>query len=176
MSGSQKDSERVVVTGVAVEQNTGARHNGIIGVYRRKLEGVWVCFLFALAATLERLTRRPSLATRWGALLAVCLGGRRLQNHLYVVPRLPAVGFRAAAQTWGETVLVTKDLLERDHARTLAHEACHVAQYRRLTSLGFLLLYLAQWLRGLVTTRNAFRAYWEIPLEHEARRAETRYE
>lgn len=80
------------------------------------------------------------------------------------------------AQTWGETVLVTESVLARDPARTFAHEACHVAQYRRLTSFGFLLLYLAGWLRGLLRTRNAFRAYWDIPLEDEARRAETRNE
>lgn len=135
---------------------------------------LWACLLLAVAVVLERLTRRPFLATLWGALLAFCLGGRRLQEHLYVVPRLPAVGFRAAAQTWGETVLVTKDLLNRPHARTLAHEACHVVQYRRLTSFGFWLLYLWQWLRGLIATRSAFRAYWEIPLEREARRAEVR--
>lgn len=130
--------------------------------------------LLALAVFLERLTQRPFVATHWGALLAFSLRGRRLGAHLFEVPWLPAVGFRAAAQTWGETVLVTKSVLVGDSARTLAHEACHVAQYCRLTSFGFLLLYLAQWLWGLLQTRNAFRAYWEMPLEHEARRAEAR--
>lgn len=132
---------------------------------------LWTCLLLALAVTLERTTRRPFLTTRWGVLLAVSLRGRRIGANLFVVPRLPAVGFRAAAQTWGETVLVTKDALTGDHARTLAHEACHVAQYRRLTSCGFLLAYLWGWLRGLLVTRDVFQAYWQIPLEHEARRA-----
>lgn len=137
---------------------------------------MWVFLLFVLATLLERLTRRPFLATLWGALLARALRGRRLDAHLFVVSGLPAVGFRAAAQTWGETVLVTEGVLARDPARTLAHEACHVAQYRRLTTFGFLLLYFAGWLRGLLLTRNAFRAYWNISLEDEARRAETRNE
>lgn len=133
---------------------------------------LWPCLLLVLAVTLEGLTQRPFLATRWGVLLAFLLRGRRLDVNLYEVTRLPAVGFRAAAQTWGETVLVTKGLLGREGAtRTLAHEACHVAQYRRLTSLGFLLVYFWGWLKGLVLTRSAFQAYWEIPLEAEARRA-----
>ncbi len=137
---------------------------------------MWVCLLFVLATFLERVTQRPFLATLWGVLLARSLRGRRLEEHLFEVSRLPAVGFRAAAQTWGETVLITERVLGGDAARTLAHERCHVAQYRRLTSFGFLLLYLAQWVWGLLLTWNAFRAYWEIPLEYEARRAETRNE
>ena len=136
----------------------------------------WAGLLFALAVTLERLSGRPFLSTRWGVLLAFALRGRRLGANLFLVSRLPAVGFRAAAQTWGETVLVTESVLTGNPARTLAHEACHVAQYRRLTSFGFLLLYLAQWVWGLLRTRNAFRAYWEVALEHEARRAEARNE
>lgn len=134
---------------------------------------LWALLLVLVAAGLERLTRRPFLATRCGVLLALLLGGERLEGNLYRAPRLPAVGFRAAAQTWGETVLVTPGVLERPGAsRLLEHEACHVAQYRRLTSFGFWLLYAAQWVRGLVRTRNAYGAYQDIPLEREARAAE----
>lgn len=133
---------------------------------------LWPCLLLVLAVTLEGLTQRPFLATRWGVLLAFLQGGKRLDINLYEVTRLPAVGFQAAAQTWGETVLVREGLLGRkDAKRTLAHEAYHVAQYRRLTSLGFLLVYFWGWLKGLVVTRNAFEAYLRIPLEAEARRA-----
>lgn len=133
---------------------------------------LWTGLLLLLATTLERLSERPFLSTRWGVLLVFAVRGRRLDANLFLVSRLPAVGFRAAAQTWGETVLITESVLGGGPARTLAHEACHVAQYRRLTSFGFLLLYLAQWVWGLLLTRNAFRAYWEISLEQEARRAE----
>mgnify|MGYP002779069117 CR=1 FL=1 len=130
----------------------------------------WALLLILVATGLERLTRRPFLATRFGALFALALGGERLGAHLYRVPDVPAVGFRAAAQTWGETVLVTEHALNRaSTTRLLAHEACHVRQYRRLTSFGFWLLYVVQWVRGLVGTRNAFQAYLDIPLEREAR-------
>lgn len=153
-----------------------------------------VVTLFVLATWLERLHARPFVASLWGHLLArslgaTCLGAsldavRRSASPplsadaysdnalydyvLYEVSALPAVGFRAAGQTWGEVVLVV-----HGHAslRLLAHEACHVAQYRRLTSLGFWGLYLTQWLGGLVRRRDLFAAYWEIGLEAEARGA-----
>lgn len=133
---------------------------------------LWALLLLKLTVGLEAVTKRPFLATLWGRGLAHLLGGRRVAEHLYRVRSLPAVGFQAAAQTWGETVLAIPELLSGPHAaRTLAHEAVHVAQYRKLTSFGFWLLYLLQWLRGLLRYRDAFRAYWEIPLEQEARRA-----
>ena len=134
----------------------------------------WVFALFVVGVGLEALTQRPFLATRFGAFSSFCLGGKRLAEHLYKVPALPAFGFRAAAQTWGETVLVTPGLLEQPQCRaTLAHEACHVAQYRRCTSFGFWLRYFGEWLWGLVRTRDLFRAYFEISLEREARAAQT---
>ena len=134
---------------------------------------MWVFLLFLTAVGLERLTQRPFLATRFGVLFGLALKGKRLDAHFYEVPRLPAIGFRAAAQTWGETVLVTPESMRTSYtSKLLAHEACHVRQYRRLTSFGFWLVYVAQWLRGLFRTRNAFQAYLDIPLELEARAAE----
>ena len=134
---------------------------------------MWIALLLLAAVGLEAATTRPFLATRFGVLFGLLLGGRRLDQHLYRVPRLPAVGFRAAAQTWGETVLVTPESLDTSYTpKLLAHEACHVAQYRRLTSFGFWLVYVFGWLRGLFKTRNAFQAYLDIPLELEARAAE----
>lgn len=134
---------------------------------------LWALLLLLVAAGLEALTQRPFLATYFGALFGLVLGGRRLGAHLYSVPRLPAVGFRAAAQTWGETVLVTPEALGTPYTpRLLAHERCHVLQYQRLTSFGFWLVYVLGWFRGLLGTRNAFQAYLDIPLEVEARAAE----
>lgn len=133
---------------------------------------LWALLLLSVAVGLEALTQRPFLATRFGVLFAFVLGGKRVDTH-YSVPQLPAVGFRAAAQTWGETVLVTPEFLGKLYTpNLLAHEACHVEQYRRLTSFGFWLLYVLQWLRGLLKTRNSFQAYLDIPLELEARAAE----
>lgn len=139
---------------------------------------IWVLLLLLVATALELVTARPFLATRAGALFGLALGGARLEPQRFGVPHLPAVGFRAAAQTWGETVLLDASLTGAElqgHPRLrglLAHEACHVAQYRRLSSLGFWACYLGEWLWGLARTRDPFRAYWEMPLEREARRAE----
>ena len=134
---------------------------------------LWALLLFLTAVGLELLTRRPFLATRFGVLFGLVLNGKRLEADLYEVPWLPAVGFRAAAQTWGETVLVTPESMKTSYTpKLLEHEACHVRQYRHLTSFGFWLVYVAQWLNGLFRTRNAFQAYLDIPLELEARAAE----
>ncbi len=134
---------------------------------------IWMFLLLILTVGLELLTQRPFLATRFGVLFGLFLGGRRLDVQLYEVPVLPAFGFRASAQTWGETVLVTPELLRHPQFTvTVAHEACHVTQYRRYTSLGFWLRYLGEWLLGLARTRNFFRAYYEISLEQEARAAQ----
>ena len=133
---------------------------------------IWTFLLLALEVLLERFLERPFLASLWGRSMARVLRGRRVSDDLYEVPILPAVGFRAAAQTWGETVLVIPELgASPEVAQILAHERCHVAQYRRLTSFGFWVTYLFAWLSGLLRYRNAFRAYWEIPLEVEARAA-----
>lgn len=131
--------------------------------------------LLALGAGLEALHGRPFLASSWGHLLGWGLRGRRLPTapplSLYEVRWLPAVGFVAAAQSWGEVVLVKPGFAS---PQLLAHEARHAAQYRRYTSVGFWLLYLGGWLGGLARYRDPFRAYWEIPLEREARRAAKR--
>lgn len=133
---------------------------------------LWTFFLVLLAVVLEAFSGRPFLATLWGRVMGAALSGRVLPSGVVVVSWLPAVGFRAAAQTWGETVLVTPEVTRGSHgARTLAHESAHVAQYRALTSFGFWLVYLGQWLRGLIVYRNVFQAYWEIPLERAARLA-----
>ena len=123
----------------------------------------------------ERLTRRPFLASLTGRTLGFFLGARLIAEEkdytLLEVSRLPAIGFRAVAQTWGEVVLVVRGYRT---ARLEAHEEAHVAQYRRYTSLGFWLLYVWQWLRGLVTHRDFFKAYRAIGLEEEARAYEAR--
>ena len=132
-------------------------------------------FLLLLATFYEHLTRRPFLASLTGRALGFFLGARPLETSepytLLEVSRLPALGFRAAAQTWGEVVLVVKGCCT---ARLGAHEAAHVAQYRRYTSFGFWLLYVWQWLGGLITHRDLFKAYWGMGLEAEARACEAR--
>ena len=126
---------------------------------------VWVFLLFILTSALERLTARPFLATLTGRAFAYLL--RANQNGtIYEVEALPAVGFKAAAQTWGETILVVRG---QANPQLLRHEAVHTEQFRRYTSLGFWLLYLFQWIVGLIETRSFYRAYYEMGLEREAR-------
>lgn len=132
--------------------------------------GLILLLLFVLTAALERLEGRPFVATRAGALLGRLLGARGLPGaRLLEVSWLPGIGFRPAAQTWGELVLIVKG---QESERLLAHEACHVRQFRRYTSLGLWLLYGGQWLAGLVRHRDLFLAYWTMGLEVEARAAE----
>ena len=122
--------------------------------------------LLVLSSGLERLSKRPFLATLTGRMFAHLLRARQLKPHVYEVHALPALGFKASAQTWGETILVVRG---RQTRQLLAHEAVHTEQFRRYTSLGFWLLYVAQWVVGLVKTRNLYRAYFEMGLEREAR-------
>jgi hypothetical protein len=131
--------------------------------------------LFGLAALLERLTGSPFVASFVGRLLARAYQGRLVPSLIgghyavYEVRAVPSLVPGMAAQTWGEVVLVRRG----EHTLRLeAHEREHVLQYRRWTSLLFWLAYVACWLWGLVRYRDATRAYWQIPFEVAARRAE----
>ena len=138
-----------------------------------------------LLVGLERFTRRPFLATLSGFALAHFLRATPLPHEdlphenlphedyrLFEVYALPAIGFRAVGQTWGEVVLVLKGRATPD---LLAHEACHVSQFRRLTSLGLWGRYALEWMYGLLKHRDLYRAYAGISLEVEARHAAVRY-
>ena len=127
---------------------------------------LWAFLLFMLASGLESLTARPFLATLTGRVFAYGLRGRA-KGNVYEVEALPALGFKATAQTWGETVLVVRGY---ESPQLLRHEAAHTEQFRRYTSFGFWLLYLLQWIAGLIKTRNLYRAYFDMGLEREARR------
>ena len=51
---------------------------------------------------------------------------------------------------------------------TKNHETIHWQQYIETGILGFLFLYLAYWLVGLVKYRSGSIAYYQIPFEQEA--------
>ena len=48
------------------------------------------------------------------------------------------------------------------------HESIHIAQYIELLVIGFLILYLWDWVRGLIKYKDTNVAYRKIRLEQEA--------
>jgi len=54
----------------------------------------------------------------------------------------------------------------------LSHEMIHVQQYKELWYVGFLFLYLMDWVHGLLVYRNFREAYRAIRFEQEARYGE----
>tara|TARA_B100000131_G_scaffold159372_2_gene154430 strand:- start:543 stop:908 length:366 start_codon:yes stop_codon:yes gene_type:complete len=52
--------------------------------------------------------------------------------------------------------------------RLINHESIHIAQYKELLVIGFLLLYLWDFIHGLVKYRNYDDAYRSIRFEREA--------
>ena len=53
--------------------------------------------------------------------------------------------------------------------RLLRHEMIHVAQYKELWYVGFLPVYVFDWVLGLLKTRDLKKAYLNIRMEQEAR-------
>lgn len=51
---------------------------------------------------------------------------------------------------------------------TIRHETIHHQQYAELFIGGFLLLYLADWLAGVIKYRDTEKAYYRIRFEQEA--------
>jgi hypothetical protein len=136
-----------------------------------------ILLCLASISLLERLSGRPVLATLVGLLLARLLGGKPampLVGGLYAVYHvrmIPRLFGNMTGQAWGQVILIQEGM----HTLPLElHERAHVQQYRCLTSLGFWCAYVGTWLWNLIRYRDALKAYWEIPLEIEARRAEGR--
>ena len=57
--------------------------------------------------------------------------------------------------------------------RLLKHEAEHCKQYKEHGIIGFLFLYLLHFVREYLKCGNMKKAYFNIPFEIEARKAET---
>lgn len=88
----------------------------------------------------------------------------RRDGAVFVVSRLVAPG--AAATTLGPFVLIRPDAVGSDRLR--AHELVHVRQWRQLGVPGFLVRYLAGYLRWRLRGYPHWAAYRRIPLEIEA--------
>ena len=57
---------------------------------------------------------------------------------------------------------------EKTNKTTINHESIHIAQYIELLVIGFLVLYLWDWIRGLIKYKDTNVAYRKIRLEQEA--------
>lgn len=55
-----------------------------------------------------------------------------------------------------------------DTPTLINHESIHIKQYSELLVLGFLLVYIYDWVRGLIIYRDADKAYRAIRFEQEA--------
>ena len=55
-------------------------------------------------------------------------------------------------------------------ATILRHEAIHTAQMKETAFLGFYLIYISEWLWGLLRRQSSFAAYRAIRFEREAYR------
>lgn len=76
------------------------------------------------------------------------------------------VGLNANAVTLGPFIFMKKGY---NSERTLRHEMVHVAQWAELWYVGFLFLYVWDWLKGLWRGYDLKNAYRAIRLEQEAR-------
>jgi hypothetical protein len=83
------------------------------------------------------------------------------QHPLFRLPYLRRFQGITLAPWW----ILYREPLERVDARTRRHEAEHLAQYRRSGFLPFYGTYLADWVRGLLRTRNLDAAYRQIRWE-----------
>ncbi len=80
---------------------------------------------------------------------------------------LPLKGFKA--MNFFGVLFVRKEYRHDLGFRDLNHEAIHTAQYKELAYIGFLFLYLSEWLVKLFLYRfDARKAYRNLSFEREA--------
>jgi hypothetical protein len=116
------------------------------------------------------------LGTALGRFWAWAFGGERVghacddpSTQVWLVRRM--LPRWAIGQAWGRVILVRRDYWDHPRvARLLAHEYCHVRQWRRYGS-AFILAYLAAsvWALARYGPRSAYRMN---RFEQEARREE----
>ena len=57
---------------------------------------------------------------------------------------------------------------DEGNVRTITHETIHFRQYVETLVIGFLLIYLFDYIRGLIKYRDSEKAYYQIRFEQEA--------
>tara|TARA_Y100000296_G_C5125786_1_gene232801 strand:- start:551 stop:898 length:348 start_codon:yes stop_codon:yes gene_type:complete len=86
-------------------------------------------------------------------------------NNSYVPVALSIV-IRVAAITLWPFVFIRKGMEASE--RLIQHESIHILQYNELWVVGFPIVYVWDWLRGLVKYKSGSQAYRQIRLEQEA--------
>ena len=82
------------------------------------------------------------------------------------VPDWLAIFVKPAAVTIWPFIFLAKGV--RGDPELINHESIHIRQYNETLILGFLLMYLWDWLIGLLLYRDARKAYRRIRFEQEA--------
>ncbi len=80
------------------------------------------------------------------------------------IPKYLSVFINIGAITLWPFIISRNKLNEQ----TLNHEKIHIRQQQELLLVGFYLLYVYYWLRGLWEYRDPYMAYHMIPFEQEA--------
>lgn len=80
------------------------------------------------------------------------------------IPKMLSIVINIKAITLWPFVFVRGEADER----LIRHESIHIAQYNELFVVGFLVLYLYDWLKGLIKYKDKQKAYYNIRFEQEA--------
>ena len=80
------------------------------------------------------------------------------------IPRLMSLVIDAYAITLWPFIFIR----DEGNKRTINHETIHIKQYNELFVLGFLLIYLWDWIHGLIKYKDGQKAYYRIRFEQEA--------
>ena len=82
------------------------------------------------------------------------------------IPRVLSVFISIGAITIWPFVFIRRGV--EPSVRLIRHETIHIRQYNELLVVGFWLVYLFDWLRGLIKYRDTDKAYRQIRMEQEA--------
>jgi hypothetical protein len=82
------------------------------------------------------------------------------------IPALLSIVIKVGAITLWPFIFIRRGMEASE--RLIRHESIHIQQYAELLVIGFYLVYVWDWLHGLIKYRNGAKAYKQIRLEQEA--------
>ena len=80
------------------------------------------------------------------------------------IPKIMSVFINVYAITLWPFIFIR----DEGNEKTIRHEKIHIRQYNELLVIGFLILYLFDWIVGLIKYRDSSIAYLNIRFEQEA--------